>query len=95
MTNAAAVARTLKRAGINTVTSRFREGIHVTGKGQVCLAIQHDGYPDEMDRWATRLKNDALGVLREAGYTVIPNPRVADNDDECDLFIVTKETGAA
>lgn len=87
MTNAGAVARTLKRAGINTVPTRLRDGIYVTGQGRVSLTIQHD-LPGAMPGWARRLKDSALEVLREAGYTVVP----ADSDENCERFDVTKDT---
>lgn len=92
MTNAAAVAQALKRGGLNTVPTRTRHGIKVSSagtKGAVFLTIQHDGYPDDMERWARDLRDDALAVLRAAGYTV--TPKVADTDDECDLFLVTRK----
>lgn len=96
MTNASAVARTLKKAGLNTVPTRTREGLHVTNagwpSGTVYLAIQHDAGPTGMAGWARRLKDSALDVLRTAGYTVVSS-RAAGNDDGCDLFVVTKEAG--
>ena len=85
MTNASAVARTLKKAGIPTVATRCQNGLHVTGSGLggVSLTVQHD-FTEGTPGWARRLRDQALEALVEAGYTVKP----LGHDGE--LFMVSR-----
>lgn len=85
-TNASAVARALKRAGVPTVPDRSRNGLYVTGgDNHVALSVQHD-FTEGTPGWARRLRDTAIEVLVEAGYTVTPN------GDSGELFTVTRGT---
>lgn len=85
MTNAAAVARALKKAGITTAPRHGRDGLWVAGKGRVTMGVNYTAYSPPS--WARHLVAAATEALAEAGYTVTP----FDSADESLLHSVTKE----
>jgi hypothetical protein len=75
LTNASAVSRFLRKSGYGVVTTRTREGLHVTRSlfNTVTVTAQFDS-----DREAVRRATEVFYALQEADYEVTQRQQIID-----------------